>query len=95
MSGSNWSASSGRSPLGLPMPKNVGRQDIPTLDEIARAQGVTRERGGEEVMHVCFECGGPTAAGLIIVQNCRYCGGTGLLTDEQLSRMFAGGNTLP
>lgn len=77
------------------MPKTVGRQDIPTHDEIAREQGVTRDRGGEEVMHVCFECGGPTAAGLIIVQNCRYCGGVGLLSDEQLSRMFAGGNTLP
>jgi hypothetical protein len=84
-----WNPASGKSPLGLPLPEHVGRQHIPTLDELAAEKDTTRAaRGGDDVRHVCFECGGPTA--LIVVPGCRVCGGVGTLSTEQMDRMFPG-----
>lgn len=85
---SNWSASSGKSPLGIPLPKTVGRQQIPTLDELAAEKGTTRaDRGGDDVRHVCFECGGHLA----LLVPCRVCHGVGTVSSEQMDRMFPHG----
>ena len=92
---SNWSPASGKSPLGLPLPKTVGRQHIPDVTEIAAEQGVTRDRGGEEVRHVCWECGGNLASGLILVQVCPVCRGVGTLSDDDMDRIGAGRLVLP
>lgn len=81
-----WNPASGKSPLGLPLPDHVGSQRIPTLDELAAGHKTVRaDRGGDDVRHVCFECGGPLAQ---VVVPCRVCGGEGTLSTEQLTRMF-------
>jgi hypothetical protein len=85
----SWNPASGKSPLGLPLPEHVGNQEIPTLDALAAGHKTTRApRGGDDVRHVCFECGGPTA--LIVVAGCRVCGGAGTLSTEQMDRIFPG-----
>jgi hypothetical protein len=38
-----------------------------------------------EVRHVCFECGGPLASGLILVTICWACQGVGTLSDHELT----------
>lgn len=81
-----------KSPLGLPLPEVIGRQAIPDMETLAREHGSTRASRSEDVMHVCFECAGPLASGLILVQTCRYCGGSGLLSDDQLARIMAAGH---
>ena len=83
----SWTPASGRSPLGLPLPEKTGRQHIPELSEVAAEQGTTRApRGGDDVRHVCPDCGGHLA--LIVNPSCRRCGGRGWLTPEEMTRMF-------
>lgn len=86
----SWDPRSGRSPLGLPLPETVGRQHMPEMSEIAAEQRVTRDRGGEEVEHLCPNCSG-TESGLIIIQTCGMCGGRGRLTDDRFTRIFGSG----
>lgn len=91
----SWDKSSGRSPLGLPLPETVGRQHMPPLDEMAREVGTTR--GATDIEHLCFECGGDTAAGKILIEICRVCGGTGRISDTRMAVLFgpSGGRVQP
>lgn len=76
-----------RSPLGLPLPDvRVGRQHIPTLDEMAREVGASR--GANEVGHLCPDCGGDLASGVIHVQICTTCGGVGRISDTRMVLLF-------
>lgn len=47
-----------------------------------------RGQDRSQVQHLCPECGGATAVDLGnvgLVQQCKYCYGTGLMTDQELS----------
>ncbi len=77
------------SPLGLPVPDpSSWDQHVPSLEEMARAAGVSRGRG--DVEHVCFECGGHLAP-VLTVELCKVCRGAGVLTDDEMDRIFGAG----
>jgi hypothetical protein len=81
-----WDQSSGKSPLGLPLPETVGRQHLPTLDEMAREVGTSR--GATDIEHLCPDCGGDLAAGRILIEVCRLCGGSGRISDTRMAALF-------
>lgn len=74
------------SPLGLPLPERTGRQGVPTLDELAAEAGTSR--GRSDVDHLCPDCGGDLAAGRILVEVCKTCGGTGRISDTRMAVLF-------
>lgn len=65
----------------------VGRQGVPSMAELAADAGTSRVRGGEQVEHHCPECGSAMTG--VAWRPCQVCGGTGLLTDDQLSVYLA------
>lgn len=55
------------------------------LDRLMQRQ---RDRDGTVVEHVCPECGGQFAShhgALIVVETCWACGGTGKLSEDQMT----------
>jgi hypothetical protein len=63
--------------------RQIGRQGLPTMAELAADVGTTRARGGEQVEHHCPECGSAMAG--VAWRPCGVCGGSGLLSEDQMS----------